>query len=90
MEKILDVLGVIECGGLSRGFRCFLFVARFSWVNACDRIKQGKEHGFTKLTFEDAQPSEVGERDLKFAHSLSSSNKILGLARSSYENVLAL
>lgn len=66
MEKILDVFGVVESGGSSRGLGSLLLVA---WLAGIDALV-------------DTQASEIWEGDLKLADSLGTGYEVLRLAGS--------
>jgi hypothetical protein len=64
MEKVLDVLGVVEGCCSCRSLGDLLLIARFSRID----------------TFEDTEPSEVWEGDLELFDGSGASNVIFGSA----------
>jgi hypothetical protein len=86
VQQILDVLGVVEGSVGGRGLGSLLLVPGLTGVDSCESqfasvSRYVCSERRTNLTLENAKPTEIGQRDLKFAHGLGTSNIVFGLAR---------
>lgn len=90
VQQVLDVLGVVEGSVRGGGLGGLLLAPGLTRVNSCRRAVSQYRMTFRsksepKRTLENAESTEIGQRDLEFAHGLGTGNVVFGLARGTCE-----